>query len=246
MTIGYVSITRHIIAAALCCAFFLPPSHSLDFFESSSKLNLEKVMFDIDGDVNNKAAIEVHIVIVYEEKSGEKIGLAHSLKNTNSSTYFSKDFIDQLKKDNPDKLVIYKFTFVAEPRITNWEEIKYENNHMIPVCGLVFANYSCGSGDRGSANGGSDSNVGNNSDSRSSANCYRAEIPHECKKMKIILHKSNFALKYRGEDNDDDEDEKEEIKKLRAEKAEKAEKTAENHKNDGLKMDQAKLLTKIK
>jgi hypothetical protein len=219
---------RDALIKMLCCAFFLLPNYSLGLFDfNTSKLSLEKVMFDIDEDVNNNSAIEVHIVIVYEsEKSADKIGLAHSLKNTNSRTYFSKDFLDQLKKDNPDRLVIYKFTFVAEARITNWIEIKYENDHMTPVCGIVFANYSCGnSGTGGNDNNNSSNNGDNNSgngDTKHSANCYRAEIPSECKKMKIILHKTNFALKYREEDTD--EDEEEEIKRLKAEKKQVMEK----------------------
>ncbi|MDR3155587.1 MAG: hypothetical protein LBT90_00600 [Holosporaceae bacterium] len=181
-------------------------------------------MFEVDQDVNNNAAIEVHIVIIYEEKSQDnKIGLTHSLKNTDSTKYFSKDFVDQLKKDNPNRLVIYKFTFAAEARITNWEEVKYENDHMVPVCGLVFANYSCGS----NAGGNSQNNSGSTSNS---ANCYRAEIPSECKKMKIILHKSNFTLKYREEDPD--EDEEEEVRRLRAEKMQEMGKKEKSKNND--------------
>lgn len=135
-------------------------------FTSKEQISLKVINFDIDKEVNNGAAIEVHIVIVYDES------FFQSLKKLNSNTYFND--VDNLKKLNPNKMIILKFEFVAKTTITSSDiSAKYKKDSVEPIGALVFAKYSR---------------------NQSSAAKHVAVIPVESKTITLKFKKDNFNL----------------------------------------------------
>lgn len=103
-------------------------------FAPKPNLSLEKVMFLVDDDMNEKGATKVHLVVVYERE------LLNELKKMSASSYFNS--VKQLVKDHPDKMKIFQWTFVAKKRITKWIDIPYDASFLDPLGGLIFANYN--------------------------------------------------------------------------------------------------------
>lgn len=104
-----------------------------EVLKSEEKIELEEVMFSISDDMNQKGAIKLHIVIVFDK---ELIG---ELKRLSSKQYFRD--AEQFKKDNPDKLKIFQWQLVAKKRVTKWIKVPYESDFMPVEGGFIFAKY---------------------------------------------------------------------------------------------------------
>lgn len=107
-------------------------------FASNNGISLEEIMFSVEEDMNDRGAVKVHVVIVYNKE------LAEELSKMSANHYFQ--CIDQLIKDHPDRIKIFEWELVAKKRIFPWKEIKYPRDHMDPLYGFIFAKYS-GSGE---------------------------------------------------------------------------------------------------
>jgi hypothetical protein len=105
-----------------------------DFFAPRGGTALEEVMLSTEEDMNDRGAVKMHIIIVYEEE------LAEELMKMSADNYFRS--VDQLVKDHPDKIKIFEWELVAKKRITPWQKIEYPADHMTPVAGYIFAKYS--------------------------------------------------------------------------------------------------------
>jgi hypothetical protein len=105
-----------------------------DVFASKEGVTLEKIRISTEEDMNSKGAVRVHIVIVYDQE------VAGILKNMASSEYFKR--VDQLIRDNQDKMKIFEITLVAKKRNVPIENLKYPIDHMTPVACYIFVNYS--------------------------------------------------------------------------------------------------------
>lgn len=103
-------------------------------FSSKGKVALEQVMFVVDEDMNEKGAVKVHLVIVYEKE------LLAELKKMSASAYFSG--VKQLTKDHPDKMKVFEWTFVAKKRVTKWIDVPHDTSFLTPLGGFIFANYT--------------------------------------------------------------------------------------------------------
>lgn len=103
-------------------------------FSSKGSVVLEQVMFVVEDDMNEKGAVKMHLVIVYEKE------LLGELKKMSSSTYFST--VKQMSKDHPDKMKVFEWTFVAKKRITKWIDVPHDSSFLTPLGGFVFAKYT--------------------------------------------------------------------------------------------------------
>lgn len=130
-------------------------------FSNKGEIELEEVMLSINDDMNEKGAVKLHIIIIFEKE------LLGELKRMSSREYFRN--VEQLTKDNPDKIKVFQWELVAKKRITKWIKVPYESDFMTPVGGIIFANYNT---------------IGE----------HRALIPTACKKLKITLEKDDFKV----------------------------------------------------
>ncbi|MDR0968223.1 MAG: hypothetical protein LBL99_01135 [Holosporaceae bacterium] len=105
-----------------------------DFFSPKGGLILEEVMLSIDENMNDRGAVKVHLVVVYEHE------LVEELMKMSSDEYFRG--VDQMIKDYPDKMKIFEWELVAKKRVMPWKKVEYPTDHMIPLAGFVFAKYS--------------------------------------------------------------------------------------------------------
>jgi len=131
------------------------------FFSPRGGIALEKVMISVEEDMNDHGAVKAHLVIVYDPE------LITEFRKMTAREYFRD--IKQLVKDHPDKLKIFEWELVAKKRVIPWVDIKYPADHMVPLAGYVFAEYS-GSGE------------------------HRAKIHSDGKKIKIIFEKDTFKV----------------------------------------------------
>ena len=162
--ITYAAINLPIIAAGASLGLTFKKLNDGGAFSAEGNLVIKQVMFVIDEDVNQNAAVKIHIVIVYEKE------LITALKVMPASRYFTA--VEQLKKDHPDKIKVFEWTFVAKKRITAWIDIPYDDSFLTPLGGFVFINY----------------------DQRVSPGENRAVIPKSWKKMKINCRRSSFDV----------------------------------------------------
>ena len=161
------------IATMLCSAVSLLSSSKKDnssllgnLLASKEQISLKNVNFNIDANVNNNAAIEIHVVILYDEI------LFKAIKELNSNRYFQD--MENLKKLNPNKIVILKFEFVAKAIITTADiSKKYPKDGLEPIGALVFARYS---------------------NRQSSADKHVAVIPIEAETIILKCKRDNFDL----------------------------------------------------
>jgi hypothetical protein len=98
------------------------------------KVAIEEVMLEVEENMNNNAAVKVHIVIIYDPE------LVRELMKLSSYQYFRD--IEQLVKDYPDKIKIYEWELVAKKRLIPWAKLEYPDEHMEPLAGFIFAGYS--------------------------------------------------------------------------------------------------------
>jgi hypothetical protein len=109
-----------------------------DFFSAKGGLILEEIMLSVEEEMNDRGAVKVHLVIVYEQE------LVGELMKMSAHHYFSS--VDQLVKDYPDKIKVFEWELVAKKRVMPWTKVEYPVDHMIPLAGYIFAKYS-GSGE---------------------------------------------------------------------------------------------------
>jgi hypothetical protein len=102
-------------------------------FASKGGLALEEVMLSVEENMNNRSAVKLHIVIVYEKE------LETELMKMSAEEYFRH--IKQLIKDHPDKMKIFEWELVAKKRITSWKKLDYPTDNMTPLAGIIFAKY---------------------------------------------------------------------------------------------------------
>jgi type VI secretion system protein len=105
-----------------------------DIFSSKEGVTLEKIRVSTEEDMNSKGAVKVHIVIVYDRE------VAGILKTMSASEYFKR--VDQLIRDNQDKMKIFEIELVAKKRSVPMEDLEYPTDHLTPVACYIFANYS--------------------------------------------------------------------------------------------------------
>jgi hypothetical protein len=105
-----------------------------NFFASKGGITLEEIMLSTEEDMNDRGAVKVHMIVVYEQE------LAEELTKMSADHYFHS--VDQLVKDHPDKIKIFEWELVAKKRITPWQKIEYPSDHMTPLAGYIFARYS--------------------------------------------------------------------------------------------------------
>ncbi|MDR1982460.1 MAG: hypothetical protein LBQ08_01515 [Holosporaceae bacterium] len=105
-----------------------------DFFAPKGGVTLEEVMLSTEEDMNDRGAVKVHMIVVYEQE------LVEELMKMSAYHYFRS--IDQLIKDHPDKIKIFEWELVAKKRITPWQKVEYPSDHMTPLAGYIFAKYS--------------------------------------------------------------------------------------------------------
>ncbi|MDR3186888.1 MAG: hypothetical protein LBT63_00435 [Holosporaceae bacterium] len=133
-----------------------------DIFSSKGGVTLEKIRISTEEDMNSKGALRVHVVIVYDRE------VAGILKTTTASEYFRR--IDQLIRDNQDKMKIFEIVLVAKKRSVPLEDLEYPTDHMTPVACYIFANYS-------------------------SPGEHRAKIPDNWEGINISLEKDDFHVR---------------------------------------------------
>jgi hypothetical protein len=104
-----------------------------EMFASKGGLALEEVMLSVDENMNNRGAVKLHIVIVYEKE------LVTELMKMSAEEYFRH--IKQLIKDHPDKMKIFEWELVAKKRIMPWKKLDYPADDMTPLAGIIFAKY---------------------------------------------------------------------------------------------------------
>lgn len=142
---------------------------------------LESVMFTIADDTNNGAAVEVHLVVVYSDVLNAEIC------KLSSEEYFRRS--EQIKKDFPEKVKIFKWTFAAKARVSDWIKIDYPK-YETPLAAYVFFKYS-GSRSLGGFHRSGRSARGDESQDRP----HRIRVGASIKKAKIILGKDDGELK---------------------------------------------------
>ncbi|MDR0677887.1 MAG: hypothetical protein LBF57_04455 [Holosporaceae bacterium] len=132
-----------------------------DLFETRGGIILEKLMISVEKDMNNNGAVELHLVVVYDKE------LMVELLRMPAHEYFHR--VDQLIKDYPDKMKIFKWELVANERLYPWANIKYPGDNMTPLAGFIYAKYS-------------------------SLGEHRIRVPPSKKKIKLIMGKNDVKL----------------------------------------------------
>lgn len=105
-------------------------------FTPEGDVEVEKIIFAIDEDMNEKGAVTVYFVVCYDPE------LLGTLK-TDSANQF-KSHMDTYKNDYPDKIVILQWKIAAKKRVSQKIEVGklYEKDNMSPVGGFIFVTYS--------------------------------------------------------------------------------------------------------
>lgn len=181
--------------AILCCILFSKIA-AIDMLSNvlpssyASGVKLQDVMFTVENQMNNGAAVEVHLVIAYTST------LSDTLKKMPSYQYFRQ--ASQIAKDFPEKVKILKWTLPAKPRTSDWVPIDYPTYNP-PVAAYIFANY--GDSTSTTTTSGSSDVIFSTSGKH-----HRATIPPSCKKLKITLGKDDFSISDE-EENDEESSE---------------------------------------
>lgn len=151
-----------------------------NFFDTKKPgTTLESVRFTIFDDTNNGAAVEVHLVIVYSDVLNAEIC------KLSSEEYFRRS--EQITKDFPEKVKIFKWTFAAKARVSDWIKVNYPT-YETPLAAYIFVRYS------GPRSLGGSRRLGT-SGSESQDMPHRIRIGASMKKSQIILGKSDVELK---------------------------------------------------
>jgi hypothetical protein len=121
---------------ALSAASSLNTKDSLlsDILSSKSGVMLKKIRISTEEDMNSRGALKVHVIIVYDKD------IAGILKNMASGEYFKR--VDQLIRDNQDKMKIFEIELVAKKRSVPLEDLEYPGGCMTPLACYIFVNYS--------------------------------------------------------------------------------------------------------
>ena len=134
-------------------------------------LTLESVAFQVFDETNSGAAVEVHLVIIYDDRLAEKI------REMTAYEYFRQEHYDKISKNYPGKVKIFKWTLPAKSTISDWKKIPYPNIDLVPILGRIFAKYS------------------NDSSGSSAHDKCSITIEASTKKLEIILKKDSIELK---------------------------------------------------
>lgn len=105
-------------------------------FRPEGDVEVEKVIFSIDEDMNEKGAVTVYFMVCYDPV------LLGTLKTDTANQF--KSHMDTYKNDYPDKLVILQWKIAAKKRVSPKIEVgkHYEKDNMSPVGGYIFVTYS--------------------------------------------------------------------------------------------------------
>ena len=103
-------------------------------FRSNSNIDLRQVMLIVDNNMNERRAVKLHLVIVYEP------ALFSALTRMKSTEYFRT--VKQITRDNPEQLEIFKWTLEARTSVGPWTDINYNTNPLTPAGGIIFASYN--------------------------------------------------------------------------------------------------------
>ncbi len=159
---------------------------------SKKEITLEEIVFSVEENLNDNAAVRVHLVLVYTKELKDK------LSSLTSRQYF-EDF-KQLIKDNPDKIKILEWQICAERRTFSWKK-SGESAFAPPKSAFIFVSYNTIGNSAGNFSG-----HGNSNGVTHGGNEHRAVVPINCRKIKIMLEKEDFKLK-RIKDEEEEEEE---------------------------------------
>lgn len=113
------------------------------FFSSITSIFSDNILKEItvvtEEDMNDRGALKMHIVVIFEKEEGDAKVLYSELSKMSASQYFSS--IKQLLKDHPDKMVIRELELIAEKRVIPPISIQSAEN-MNAIAILIFADYS--------------------------------------------------------------------------------------------------------
>lgn len=105
-------------------------------FTANGDVEVEKLIFDIDEDMNEKGAVVLYFVVCYDKVLEGKL-----MEDTANSF---KTGADQYKNDYPDKIVVLKWPIQAKKRVTAEIDVsdKYVKDDMAPIAGFIYVTYS--------------------------------------------------------------------------------------------------------
>lgn len=107
-----------------------------NLFATNGDVEIEKIIFSIDEDMNENGAAMVYFVVCYDPI------LLDALKTDTASQF--KNRIEGYKNDYPDKIVVLKWPIQAKKRLSNKIDVAkyYEKENMSPLGGFIFVTYS--------------------------------------------------------------------------------------------------------
>lgn len=157
------------------------PSSFSDMFASDDGIKLQKATINVATDMNNGAAVKMHLVIVYSKE------LVSKLSTLRSDRYF--EMVDQLKRDYPEQMKIFAWEIIAKEQMFP-SKIEYPRDHMTPLAGFIFVSYT---DNNRYGNGGLNNNM-STSIAGQTSHPYRARVPPSSEEIEIYLEKDNFKI----------------------------------------------------